>query len=609
MDNQFFKCPLCCNESFDSPQALKTHILDVLSRLVCPICEENVNGLQNFEQHLQDCRTEENSETNSLCETDIKIEGGTVGTDQKENNILVQDNHLIKDGRREGIEYYCEICDVYFSEMKKHLVENHMGEQVAVESQELDDLLKERTVINEDVSESQTEADTNTADTEHIFLEQEILDEEGKFYTKKLTKINIISEQERSPPVLEQIVYRTISSEDTKIESSIKVYRCQECKIRFLQLSVYNKHNCKSRKGVICDICSVYFPNKSGLSLHKKIYHGENTVGDSLMYKCDVCNIKFPTEKSIILHKRMHLPVSKQKLIDAPVTYNSHGNMVSEETNEAFTCEICGKEYNTKYLEVHMKSHKEELLNCSICNRKFPDKDALSMHLQAHGNEVEKKISCSLCKKTFSQKKSLDDHIQNNCEKRKYSCSFCGRRFTKPHEKVKHERIHTGQKPHVCEICGKAFRVSYCLTLHMRTHSNIRPYQCQICNKRFKSHGAYRHHNQIHSDVRSYQCPFCPKAFKTAVQLAGHKNTHTKPFSCSTCSRPFASLYAVRLHMKSHDNKGEFKHRCHVCGAEYARYTALRDHMGTHPECIEEVIVESSPKKIKKVKLKVENPD
>jgi KRAB domain-containing zinc finger protein len=71
------------------------------------------------------------------------------------------------------------------------------------------------------------------------------------------------------------------------------------------------------------------------------------------------------------------------------------------------------------------------------------------------------------------------------------------------------------------------------------------------------------------------------QAFKTSVQLAGHKNTHTKPFSCSVCSRAFASLYAVKLHMEVHRNDASLKYVCKICNAQYGRSFALMDHLKT----------------------------
>lgn len=49
---------------------------------------------------------------------------------------------------------------------------------------------------------------------------------------------------------------------------------------------------------------------------------------------------------------------------------------------------------------------------------------------------------------------------------------------------------------------------------------------------RFKSQSVYNHHLNTHGTAKNFKCPYCSKAFKTSVQLAGHKNTHTKPFAC-----------------------------------------------------------------------------
>ncbi|XP_045476196.1 zinc finger protein 2 homolog [Harmonia axyridis] len=571
MDETSLKCPLCCEESFDSLRSLKMHISDVLNKLECPICKGNFNAFENFAQHLLECEVCESENTESI--NDSNSDGNSKNLD--ENNFSEEKNE------NENVKNYCEICDVRFEEVKKHLSEYHVGEQVAIESQNLDELLGESEEISGDELPREFLSEPPPLvpiERDRVFVSKEILNENGKFNTKNLTKIDIIPEPKKVFPLMEKIVYQQICGN----EIILRFYPCKDCNRRFPQLNAYKKHDCKSKKYEVCDMCSVHFSRKSGLAQHKRKYHKEEIKSkDSEKHHCEVCNSNFLTEKSLMLHKKMHEPKKIKRLIQPQ--FNK-----MEEIHEMFTCEVCGKEYDKKYEEVHLKSHSEEAANCTICNRKFVDLEDLSLHLQAHGNEVEKKISCGFCKKPFTNKESLGDHVENDCKERKYACSFCGKKFSKAFEKVKHERIHTGHKPYICDICGKAFRVSYCLTLHMRTHSGVRPYQCHICDKRFKSHSVYNHHLQIHSDIRPYHCPFCPKAFKTAVQLAGHKNSHTKPFSCKICNRPFASLYAVRLHMKSHDGKNDLQHQCHICGAEYVRYIALQDHVATHSEAEKE---------------------
>lgn len=116
----------------------------------------------------------------------------------------------------------------------------------------------------------------------------------------------------------------------------------------------------------------------------------------------------------------------------------------------------------------------------------------------------------------------------------------------------------------------------------MRTHTGVRPYECKHCGKRFKASSVYNHHLLTHGDERAYTCPYCPKTFKTRVQLAGHKNSHTKPFRCTECSRPFASLYAARSHMNTHKKDNNLKFSCKICGATYGRAFALKDHVKQH---------------------------
>lgn len=455
--------------------------------------------------------------------------------------------------------------------------------------------------FNDEFSETEVEYGKANETVE----EQQCVDKDGRIYTRRVIKINKFWEDnnENVPPLIQKYKLddngkiRKIEGDDEDLEkdsSSFLIHQCPNCYLQFPQLDHYKKHICNpnsTKNKFKCIHCSKLFNSYDTLNTHMQTHLTfEKCSGEMKRvvviepHKCEVCNTIFPSYRSLRLHQRMHEPV-KDKAIEPPVNYTITGSsekkFEKELVRRMFICNICNNTYDKEYEEVHMQSHSEiENYICPICNRKFNTKENLEMHSKAH--KQTSKFACTYCKKAFTTYESLEDHVSNQCQKRQYECQYCGRRFARPHEKVKHERIHTGEKPHVCQICGKSFRISYCLTLHLRTHSGTRPYKCSHCGKRFKSHSVYNHHMLIHSNVRGYKCPYCPKAFKTSVQLAGHKNSHTKPFTCNICNRPFASLYAVRAHMESHKRENNLKYDCWQCGATYARAYALRDHMKTH---------------------------
>lgn len=231
--------------------------------------------------------------------------------------------------------------------------------------------------------------------------------------------------------------------------------------------------------------------------------------------------------------------------------------------------------------------HKNvEEYSCGKCNKKFENLPSYEIHMQMHMDTSKKaKTTTKTNYETIlpDEEPSTSGQVVTAGAKRKHACQYCGKEFLRPYEKVKHERVHTGEKPYECEVCGKTFRVSYSLTLHLRTHTDIRPYVCTTCNKRFKQQSVYVHHLKIHDSECAYKCDVCGKSFRTSVQLGGHKNIHSKPYNCTECNRPFASLYAVKTHMKTHNkchkSNKNLKNLCSICGASYARVFALSLHI------------------------------
>ncbi|KPI96948.1 Zinc finger protein 595 [Papilio xuthus] len=527
---------------------------------------------------------------------------GTISMTVEEPKVeAIVDNQteVVDDGSDQVSEglYSCNTCGVSFSSVLEHIQTYHNDQEVVVEEQ----LDSNMTLEYENTDENTDENNLRQVDN----------DKQGS--RRMITDTGVIVETPSEPSVTNEVrkkkidknvpYHRVVIKEmETAIGNKIKFYKCTLCNVHVSVLSEFKNRPCKALR-YPCLLCPVAYDNQKSLSAHMKVHKTKpvkypcmicpvaydnlksltahmkvhkarldelNIVDIPTTFVCNICSTVFPTRKSLKLHKRMHDPV-KSRPIEPPVQ-TLEGNTGSE---QKYVCSVCFKLIPEDYREIHENSHvnPSNKVNCDICNKKFQSMQDLKMHMNVHNID-----------KVFSGKE--DTSLP-------YKCLYCNRKFARPHEKVKHERIHTGEKPHTCEICGKSFRVSYCLTLHMRTHTGARPYTCPQCGKRFKAHSVYNHHLLTHSEVRAYKCPLCPKAFKTSVQLAGHKNSHTKPFSCTQCNRPFASLYAVRLHTEVHLRENILKFSCSLCGASYARAFALKDHIKqAHKDAVDNNLID-----------------
>ncbi|CAH1968959.1 unnamed protein product [Acanthoscelides obtectus] len=513
--------------------------------------------------------------------------------DDSPNNIEDTEN---KSENTKPSTYLCVMCNIGFDSIDEHLNEYHQGEEVVLEesTSEEPEVQYSSNQNNRECIVEIIETDSNTSAVSQLLHKEHYFDSNGIAYTRKFLKVPEFLHNKLSSPIIEKYLQedgttRKIHNDDSNVN---EIFKCPKCFLKFSEIDLYSIHACNPEQitDFKCVYCLAVFGSVATLKEHMKSHHVEEQNGQTKRvvtmepYVCEVCGTIFPSFKSLRLHRKMHEPV-KEKPIEAPVSYSITGNKCEKKNvRTMFICDICNNTYDKEYEIVHMKSHsKEENFDCSVCNKKFFSLKDVVMHTKAHKNE--KKFMCPNCKKPFNTQEGLKEHVGKKCAKRQYACQYCGRSFARPYEKVKHERIHTGEKPHICKICGKKFRVSYCLTLHLRAHTGVRPYECVHCGKRFKSHGVYSHHVKTHSEVRAYKCPYCPKTFKTGVQLAGHKNSHLKPFTCTICNRPFSTLYGVRSHLETHKTENSLKFTCWLCGASYGRAFALGDHMKSqHPE-------------------------
>merc|ERR1712130_552886 len=69
---------------------------------------------------------------------------------------------------------------------------------------------------------------------------------------------------------------------------------------------------------------------------------------------------------------------------------------------------------------------KADIFQCGLCERAFPKKWNLQMHIKTH----DKPFKCELCPKEFARKKTLADHmLRTHTVEKPFECGLCGKRF------------------------------------------------------------------------------------------------------------------------------------------------------------------------------------
>lgn len=156
MGTLHIKCPLCCNETFNSYDSLKSHLLNIFENLKCTACDKRCETLFELIEHIGEECCEENEKNSNAGDTSyeeiiIKHEDND-DEDQDDDNdstsMLLQtlsDNHNIneiedddfnknkmKDEAEEDL-YYCSSCDVSFPSINDHINEFHVGQEVFLE--------------------------------------------------------------------------------------------------------------------------------------------------------------------------------------------------------------------------------------------------------------------------------------------------------------------------------------------------------------------------------------------------------------------------------------------------------------------------------------------
>lgn len=203
---------------------------------------------------------------------------------------------------------------------------------------------------------------------------------------------------------------------------------------------------------------------------------------------------------------------------------------------------------------------------CPYCERSFPLKQLLDIHVTNHTRE--RKFACDIpnCGKLFFSKYDLSKHALIHSGEKPFQCVVCSKSFSRSTLLSRHEKIHVEQPKHVCSYCERKYLNAEDLEKHIERHKKNRPFPCGICGKSFAFKQGLERHEVIHQKDQPYQCEHCDQSFSTPNKLARHLTAHAgqRPFPCRLCPKSYLLSHHLTRHLRSHKD-GEGSYKCSDC--------------------------------------------
>lgn len=198
---------------------------------------------------------------------------------------------------------------------------------------------------------------------------------------------------------------------------------CVYCEDKFPSNKLLKRHVVEiheKKKPFKCELCIADFETKTGLSVHKKHAHCNDSNRLEKSFKCTKCDTYVVNEYSITQHlKKMHGDPVNCKECD--YTAKDKRDLVDHVENDhkkdATPCRVCGKKFQTissMYRHIREVHNRKRRRNGIADNEMRTNslKEFKEKYLQPGYNPNDEIRTCKVCNKTFSQRGSFYRHVR-----------------------------------------------------------------------------------------------------------------------------------------------------------------------------------------------------
>lgn len=178
----------------------------------------------------------------------------------------------------------------------------------------------------------------------------------------------------------------------------------------------------------LCEICQKSFTDQAELKTHQKDQHFKEFI-------CDTCGKDFSGADLLLQHKIVHTI----KIENQDVKFSAIENIINNEIMPSSRIEFRALE-DLKCIQSAVDHNKQS--------------DTVSP-INKHEKGVNNVLQCSICTKKFNKMAHLTRHMKIHVAIKPHTCHLCKKGFTRGEQLINHMNAHSGIKPHVCKICSK----------------------------------------------------------------------------------------------------------------------------------------------------------